>query len=280
LVHVSTFAVYEPFPDGRLSEETGDGDRSNIYVNTKLPLEKIFFEATHKLGVQSTIVQPSIVYGPFCGVWTNHPTEILLSGDVILPDCGKGLCNAVYVDDVVDGLILAAISPEAVGERFILSGPQPVTWAAFFAKIAEEIGAQPPQFWPYERIAKANDGVSQTVLWDPKRLIRAIGKSNAVRHLLRTVLKAIPDRLRDTIMTFYFDEGQRGRGISLPSRHLLAFYRSKAVADSGKARLRLGYQPHFDFHRGITLTGSYLRWAYETRLSRKRSFAVRRGTGF
>src|ERR1700733_10440584 len=41
LVHVSTFSVYDPFPDGPLTEESPDGDRASVYVETKLDLEKI-----------------------------------------------------------------------------------------------------------------------------------------------------------------------------------------------------------------------------------------------
>src|SRR5581483_5096919 len=45
LVYVSTFSVYEPFPDGALSEETRDGDRSWIYVRSKLEMEAEVFKA-------------------------------------------------------------------------------------------------------------------------------------------------------------------------------------------------------------------------------------------
>ena len=70
LIHVSTFAVYEPFPDGPLTEEVRDGDRSNGYVNVKLDLEKMIFDAVKDRGLAATIIQPAIVYGPFSSPWT------------------------------------------------------------------------------------------------------------------------------------------------------------------------------------------------------------------
>ena len=132
LIHVSTFAVYEPFPDGPLTEDTRDGDRSNGYVDVNLDLETMVFDAVRNHGLAGTILQPSIVYGPFCWPWTNIPAEMLLYGEVVLPDRGEGLCNALYIDDLVDGMILAAMAPDAIGERFIISGPEPITWGAFF----------------------------------------------------------------------------------------------------------------------------------------------------
>lgn len=266
LVDVSTFAVYEPFPDGPLTEETRDGDRSNTYVDTKLDLERMIFEAAHDRGLAATIVQPSVVYGPFCSPWTNTPAEMLIFGDVILPDRGEGLCNAVYIDDVVDGLILAAVSPAAVGERFIISGPQPVTWATFFTEMAHALGTKPPKFWPYERIAETNHGVIRNIklaVSDPKRLIKMAVRWKRVRQVLQAVLDAMPGSLRMTMTKYYFGSGERGVGETfVPSRQALALYRSKAIASSEKARSKLGYRPRFDFKRGMILTGDYLEWAY------------------
>ena len=267
LVQVSTFAVYEPFPDGPLTEQSPDGDRSNTYVDTKLDLEKMVFDAARNRGVAATIVQPSIVYGPFCLPWTNSPAEMLIFGDVILPDQGEGLCNAVYIDDVVDGLIRAAVSPAAVGERFIISGPQPVTWAGFFTEFARALGTKPPKFWPYERIADANHGIIRNLrlaVTEPKRLIKMIVRWRRVRQILQAALDIMPGPLRKLTTNYYFDpRGRRAGEMFLPSRQALAMYSSSAVASSEKACLKLGYKPRFDFQRGMMPTGHYLEWAYE-----------------
>jgi nucleoside-diphosphate-sugar epimerase/predicted dehydrogenase len=266
LIHVSTFAVYEPFPDGPLSEATRDGDRSNVYVDTKLDLEKTIFEAIRDRGLAATIIQPAIVYGPFCRPWTNTPAEMLIFGDVILPDRGEGLCNAVYIDDLVDSLVLAATLPAAVGERFIISGPRPVTWAAFFTEMARAVGTNPPKFWPHEEIAKANHGAirnSRGSIANPKRLIKVALRSNPMRRVLQSGLNALPGRLRMKLMKHYFGSGGRRTGETfLPSQQALALYSSKAIADSAKARSKLGYRPCFDFQPGMALTGRYLEWAY------------------
>jgi nucleoside-diphosphate-sugar epimerase/predicted dehydrogenase len=266
LVHVSTFAVYVPFADGPLTEASLDGDRSNTYVDTKLDLEKMIFEATRDRGLAATIVQPSIVYGPFCWPWTNIPAEMLIFGDVILPDRGEGLCNAVYIDDVVDALILTAVSPAAVGERFIVSGPQSVTWATFFAEMARALGTKPPKFWPYERIANANYGVIRNIrlaVSDPKRLIKMIIRLKPIRQILQTALDSMPDQLQMLMTNYYFGSGERRAGETfLPSRQALALYRSKAIASSEKARTKLGYRPRYDFQHGMMLTGAYLEWAF------------------
>lgn len=266
LVHVSTFAVYAPFPNGPLTEETRDGNRSAIYVNTKLDLEKCALDMARDCGVSATIVQPTIVYGPFCKPWTNSLAEMLIFGEVILPDGGQGLCNSVYIDDLTTGLILAAVSPAASGERYIMSGPNPVTWASFFTAFASALGTKAPTYRPREQISKATSGIIRSArlsLSDPRRLIKTIVRWNPAREILQSSLDAMPRPVRMLLMNYYFGGGGRRIGqVFLPDSQALALYTSKAVAGCEKARAELGYSPSFDFQSGMTLTNAYLEWAY------------------
>ena len=268
LVHVSTFSVYEPFPDGPLTEESPDGDRSNVYVDTKLYLEEIIFTAVRNRRVAATIVQPTIVYGPYCIPWTIIPAESLIFGDVILPDREEGVCNAVYIDDLVDGLILAAVSPAAVGERFIISGPKPVTWATFFTEIARALGTKPPQLWPSERIQKRTEQIEKSaqksfkhrirILVNPKRLLKVIVGWKPARKVLEASYGALPAPLQKVVLSNFGSGRSHTREIFLPQ----PIYSSKATVASEKAQLKLGYRPRFDFESGMEMTGRYLKWAY------------------
>jgi nucleoside-diphosphate-sugar epimerase len=260
LVHVSTFSVYEPLPDGPLTEEYPGGGRASVYVDTKLDLEKIIFEAVRTRRVAATIVQPTIVYGPYCVPWTNAPAESLIFGDVILTEGEVGVCNAVYIDDLVDGLILAAVSPAAVGERFLMSGP-PVTWATFFTEMARVLGTKPPQFWPSERIEKHKEQVkkSQKTVVSPKSVLKAIAGWGPARKAMEASFDVLPAPIRKKMASKFGSSGNRPRGgIFLPQ----PLYSSKTTVGSEKAKLKLGYEPRFDFQGGMELTGPYLKWVY------------------
>ena len=54
-------------------------------------------KAVYEDGLPATILQPTIVYGPFSRPWTDGPADMLRFGTVMLADAGKGICNAVYV---------------------------------------------------------------------------------------------------------------------------------------------------------------------------------------
>ncbi|TCR62608.1 NAD-dependent epimerase/dehydratase family protein [Bosea sp. BK604] len=265
-VYVSSFSVYEPFPDGALTEETRDGDRSWIYCRNKLDLEARVVKAAQQEGLNASIVQPAIVYGPFCKPWTNAPAEMLLTGEVVLPDLGEGLCNAVYIDDLVDGFVLAASRPESKGERFILSGPEPVSWATFYETIADAVQSAKPVYWPAEAIGKENHGFVRDlkmVLANPKRLIQIIVRWPPARQALQAGYDALPKPLYDFVTRVYFGGGGRRFGMRyLPDQQALALYRSQAHASNEKATRLLGYRPRYGFTEGMRETAAYLAWAY------------------
>jgi nucleoside-diphosphate-sugar epimerase len=121
-VHVSSFVVYDLPPEGELTEETIGTTARSRYAHIKRELETELLNAVRRDGLPATIVQPTIVYGPFSRPWTIDPADMLINGTVVLPDQREGICNAVYVDDVVDAMILAAKNPAAVGQRFLVSG--------------------------------------------------------------------------------------------------------------------------------------------------------------
>jgi len=152
MVHVSTMAVYEPLPNGDVTEESPTEPWGWNYKDNKLAIEREILNYVRERNLCATILQPTIVYGPFSKFWTVTPVEMLLTGTVVLPADGLGLCNPVYVDDVVNALILAAERDQAVGERFLISGPKPVMWRDFFGAIESHLGVKSLTFMSDEEL--------------------------------------------------------------------------------------------------------------------------------
>ena len=93
-------------------------------------LSELLLKLHHTRGLAVTILQPTIVYGPYGYFFTIRPLDELRSARIALP--AGGLCNAVYVDDVVCAALLAAERDTASGETFIISGSSPTTWREFY----------------------------------------------------------------------------------------------------------------------------------------------------
>jgi len=105
----------------------------NAYQDAKAASEHPVL-AAHAAGeIACTIVRPSDVYGPGSRPWVLIPLEMIRRGLFFLPAHGRGLFAPVYVDDLVDGIVLAAGLPAAAGHIFNLLGVAPVPASEFFA---------------------------------------------------------------------------------------------------------------------------------------------------
>jgi nucleoside-diphosphate-sugar epimerase len=260
LVHVSSVVVYQKPAEGELTEKCAEDTSTAGYAHTKRELEHELFMAARDDGLSMTIIQPTIVYGPFCRSWTIRPAEMLRYGTVILPDHGEGICNAVYVDDVVSALIIAARHPRAIGQRFLISGP-PITWRQFYEEIARAVGAKGPQYRPAKVIALRNHGKVGKLLClvaDPGWVIPL-----AAQKLVRVGLGVLPEGIRRRAENRLLGPITRRLGhVYLPSLRELTSLQSRATVGSAKARRELGYAPQFDFGKGMIPTARFLREVY------------------
>lgn len=285
VVHVSTVSVYGT-PDGDLDEDCHKAKTGDIYADTKLEAETLMLRYRQDNNLPVAIVQPTIVYGPFSKPWTLGIVDQLKRGPVALPD-DSGLCNAVYVDDVVHGMILAAVKNEAIGESFLLSANEPVTWHQFFAayerilgtestvpipiKHSESTPGEPSRSWassptwrrwrkvlssPDVRVALVETPV---VNW-PYRLAQQFAPDSWAQFRERYLDRARPP----AVPTGKLMSGYTDRVIQEPSPSRLALYRAKTHVRIDKAHRVLGYQPAFDLERGMALTAQFIDWYYST----------------
>jgi nucleoside-diphosphate-sugar epimerase len=139
-VHFSSVTVFGfEFPDG-VDEHYPVHNTYVPYPDSKIASEQVVLQAHLDGRVPCTIVRPGDVYGPRSRAWATIPAELIRARRFILPDGGRGIHSPVYVDNLIDGVLLAATSPDAVGQVFTLSDGIGVPYRDFFAPYAELIG--------------------------------------------------------------------------------------------------------------------------------------------
>ncbi|MDO9452060.1 MAG: NAD-dependent epimerase/dehydratase family protein [Stagnimonas sp.] len=90
--------------------------------------------AAHAAGeIECTIVRPGDVYGPGSRAWLIEPLNMAKAGMLILPNGGRGVFTPVYIDDVLDGTMLAAGLPQGSGNIFILTAGTATSCREFFS---------------------------------------------------------------------------------------------------------------------------------------------------
>jgi nucleoside-diphosphate-sugar epimerase len=149
LVHLSSVRAFSDvhFPDG-VTEEHAVRLDGNPYVDTKIAGEQVVLQAHAAGQIAVTIVRPGDVYGPRSRPWTVLPVQLIKRNLFLLPARGNGIFSPVYVDDLVDGLLLAAEKPAASGQVFTLSGGVGVPCREFFGHYYRMLGKRGPLCTP------------------------------------------------------------------------------------------------------------------------------------
>lgn len=277
VVHVSTQMVYGLEVSGELDEGAGRSGRGGTYAKSKLEAEERALAAAAE-GLEVVVLQPTAVYGPFAPVWTVGVLERLRTGRVALADGGQGPCNAVYVDDAVTALLLAASAETAAGQRFLVSADRPVTWRAFYGhyeRMLDLDATVPMSTEEARRLAtpRPRRGAAGELLGavrhDPElraRLRRSREGAWAARLLrrLRPPRSTTPEARSEPPELRRLRELRAPapeRTLHPPSEAEIALQTQGARVRIDKAQRLLGYRPAFDLDAGMKLTGAWARWA-------------------
>lgn len=137
LIHFSSVAVYGMNPPSQVDETTPYQPCGNLYCDTKIAAEKAVWAAYHENKISAVVIQPANVYGPNSNPWTVRPVKLIQSDQMILINGGTGLCNYVYIDNLIDATLAATRSDISVGQAYLISDGHPVTWKEFFGYYAQ-----------------------------------------------------------------------------------------------------------------------------------------------
>ncbi|GAA1726817.1 NAD(P)-dependent oxidoreductase [Aeromicrobium alkaliterrae] len=182
-VHLSSIRVFSDlgFPDG-VTEDHPVRPDGNPYVDTRIASEQVVLQAHAAGQLATTIVRPGDVYGPRSRPWTVLPIEMIRKRQFFLPARGRGIFSPVHVDDLVDGIVLAATRPEGAGQVFTLAGGVGVPTAEFFGHYYRMLGRRPVLLPTTLALAVAGGAAVPARLLDPGTEIG----TTAVRYFCRT----------------------------------------------------------------------------------------------
>lgn len=142
-VHCSTVGVQGEIDDPPASEEYRfrPGDE---YQQSKMEGEVLAREFFARSGLPGVVVRPVGIYGPGDARFLKLFRPISRRRFVMIGS-GRPLYHLTYIDDLVDGFVLAGSRPEAPGEVFTIGGPRYTTLNELVRLIAGAVGAPPPR---------------------------------------------------------------------------------------------------------------------------------------
>jgi nucleoside-diphosphate-sugar epimerase len=116
------------------------------YSGMKVEAEMRARRVARDLPIELTIVRSAILYGP----GDRHGllprmAAMIRSSTYRIVGPGDNVLHHAHVDDIVEGIWLAATREEAAGEHFILAGPETTTLTRLSTLVAQAIGRRLPR---------------------------------------------------------------------------------------------------------------------------------------
>lgn len=127
-VHISSLASYGPSSVTNPHTEKSERRPIEFYGQSKLEAERVVENVGRDL--PWTIIRPSGVYGPGDADYLNLFREVEKGRNVYFGN-RKRWFSAIYVDDLVDAILLATTHESAIGQGFFVCDGKPITWETY-----------------------------------------------------------------------------------------------------------------------------------------------------
>jgi nucleoside-diphosphate-sugar epimerase len=140
LVHMSSAAVY-----GRVERPDLPDDAPPLldhwmpYARQKGKAENFLRERMRDGKVAIAVLRPSLVWGPG-SPWVLGPAGELVRGSAYLIRDGAGICNLMYVDNLVRSISAVIADPAPTTGFFNIRDDERMTWREYYAALAAGLG--------------------------------------------------------------------------------------------------------------------------------------------
>jgi nucleoside-diphosphate-sugar epimerase len=150
-VFLSTTDIYG-FPGRPTIESERPSPRGIAYTDSKIEGERLVWNHHRSVGLPVVVLRPATVYGPGSRLLVSGFVDLLRHRQLPYIDDGQHIAGLTYVANLVDLMLLAADSEQAVGQAYNASDPGGVTWAAYIERLAALAELPPPRkSYPYRR---------------------------------------------------------------------------------------------------------------------------------
>lgn len=274
-VHMSSVAVYGNQPPAESAHEDAPARKTDLaYGNEKLWQEHLVkrFAMRHKL--PAVILRPPNVYGPFAP-FTADLLSKLRNGNMAIVDGGRNPCNLVYIDNLVEAVLLSLWKTEAVGQTFFVTDAGGVSWercihdhAALLRCNVPEISAR--DLLPSPRSHLFRDSVRSAprvvLSGEFRSSLRQIPLVERAERFAYDLFQKLPEKTRSGIRLSVNGPRRIARADNAARRfsasnNLIAAQARTVAHSSEKAHRLLGYTAPVSYADGMKLTEAWLRFA-------------------
>lgn len=273
-VHMSSAAVYGiQANEDHTTEDAPLRKTGNPYSDAKIEAEIVVRKETEK-GLSSVVLRPRIIWGPYSS-WVQSFYHQVADNAFCLVDDGKGACNTIYIDNLVDATLLSIENDQALGNVFFVTDDEKISWKEFYDRWASFLG-QPIRFFSVDSSGRLPSGKRPGLLRETKAflaspawktlLLEAPGL-NRISKRAFGYLSNLPDHKKIWIKD-WLGMDRPEKNLQYRKDPLAALDPARIQRESGrgytnieKIKTRIGYRPRVDFGTGSELTREWLAFA-------------------
>jgi 2-alkyl-3-oxoalkanoate reductase len=257
LVYLSTASVHGQAPLPGTDENSPLSDHQPLpYNNSKVWAERKLQQLRRQGTVEVVMLRPGLVTGPRSSWITNFAND-LLANRAYLINRGQGICNSIYIDNLVHAIFLAATATGVDREAFLVGDQEQVTWLDLYQPIAEALG------FDIAQVPEAAIPTAATTRLDHLEKIRT-------SELMQAFLSYFPMKLRQAAfltLTPWQQPASKSPWI-LPSQpkleatqEMALLYQCQYKLPFEKAAKKLNYKPIVSFQEGCRRSVTWLAFA-------------------
>jgi nucleoside-diphosphate-sugar epimerase len=137
-IHISSAEVFGRVEDSHLSDDSAPDLRHWMaYARGKGQAEMVLRELMGEAPFPIVVLRPGLIWGPRSS-WASGAAEDLMSHQAFLLDQGKGICNLMFVDNLIHSIIGIIRSSPAPG-FYNVGDDDEVTWADYYRELAHRL---------------------------------------------------------------------------------------------------------------------------------------------
>ena len=251
IVYLSSQMVHGYTPEiGTVESSPFPREQQTQYSRAKISAERKLQAMTATNGIECVTLRPGIVYGPRSR-WTAGIADELLAGEAFLLRESAGVCNAIYVDNLVQAIELAMDSTEGVGEALFVNDAEQLRWADLIEPISDALKL------PRDSIARPTlaEVLGSAPSWIESRLIPT------AKQAFRKLPRGLAHALRQVRYAVQGQPGPEGPSAPRYSSEMALLQSCSVHLGNAKAEQLLGYRPAVSHQDAIHRSIAWLRFA-------------------
>jgi nucleoside-diphosphate-sugar epimerase len=260
VVYLSSASVHgQNIPAGTTEATPLKADFPFEYNNAKVRAEGSFFAAARKHQLAGYALRPGVVYGPRSR-WIADLVAELRTGQAWLYANGDGICNSIYVDNLIHAVSCCLTAAQGANEAYLIGDAETVTWANFYHLVADSIGVT----------RESIHALSQ--LPEFKKAFRKKVEDTVAQPWVQSLLPAVPFKLKRATKTVLasWNPSAQPDAWTLPSAarphitlEVAMLQQNRWRFPHTKASQALGFAPPVTFTEGMRRSLAWLRFATE-----------------